>query len=310
MKRSTYSNTTEGRILPCMKRLALGITLLTLAGCSLLLGRAPYCHFTYSPARGPAPLTVVFHAGGSHDFDGWITTFSWSFGDNSTAYGQRVSHTYTAQGTHRVCLTVCDDDGHTATACGNVVVEMPAYDMLAPRKAAYPRTAYGARLFVSDVRPPNWTYSWNPHIQMPDVSYAALRGDCDDFAVMVAFYLQEYWGYDTFVTILRPILGVALESHAVCFVRASQVLVDLPGTYSCGVVPVLDDPSGRRYRPVDFSPCPGWSWNVYRRECLRIYDLFTEHEKYTCAFEWYDMIYIDQFNPLAADQPKLPPPPD
>ena len=65
---------------------------------------------------------VTFSAAASSDPDGSIESFSWDFGDGSSATGQEVGHVYTASGQFDVVLTVVDDQGATATDSALVTV--------------------------------------------------------------------------------------------------------------------------------------------------------------------------------------------
>lgn len=47
----------------------------------------------------------------SVDGDGTVTAWSWDFGDNAGSTAQNPSHTYAANGTYAVTLTITDDDG-------------------------------------------------------------------------------------------------------------------------------------------------------------------------------------------------------
>jgi subtilisin family serine protease len=67
-------------------------------------------------------LTCDFDASGSFDTDGTITSYGWEFGDGSTGSGELVSHTYGADGTYTVTLTVTDDEGDTGSDAQNVSV--------------------------------------------------------------------------------------------------------------------------------------------------------------------------------------------
>ena len=67
-------------------------------------------------------LECAFTSAGSGDQDGTITSYSWTFGDGSTATGARPTHTYAAEGTYPVTLTVTDDAGATATATRSLTV--------------------------------------------------------------------------------------------------------------------------------------------------------------------------------------------
>ncbi len=75
------------------------------------------------------------------------------------------------------------------------------YSFTNPSKPAYPKTLYGAQLFISDCRE-LWTGEHNVGVQRPETSYLRMRGDCDDWAVMIAAYLQEHFGTDTLIAIL------------------------------------------------------------------------------------------------------------
>lgn len=71
-------------------------------------------------------LKVSFSAADSVDADGRITEYQWDFGDGETASGAEVEHEYASTGSWQVKLTVTDDQGATATAQAQVVVQDPA----------------------------------------------------------------------------------------------------------------------------------------------------------------------------------------
>jgi len=60
---------------------------------------------------GAANDRVVFDAGASSDPDGDPLTYHWDFGDQHSADGGIVSHSYTKAGRYRVTLRVRDDSG-------------------------------------------------------------------------------------------------------------------------------------------------------------------------------------------------------
>jgi YVTN family beta-propeller protein len=66
-------------------------------------------------ARLGAP--IAFDASGSHDLDGTIADFNWSFGDGAQARGSApsIDHAFTRVGTYNAALTVTDDEGCSAS---------------------------------------------------------------------------------------------------------------------------------------------------------------------------------------------------
>ncbi len=70
-------------------------------------------------------LACTFDGSTSSDPDGTITGFSWRFDDGGTATGVQPAHTFAADGTYQVTLTVTDDRGGTGTVTIPVTVAAP-----------------------------------------------------------------------------------------------------------------------------------------------------------------------------------------
>jgi PKD repeat protein len=68
-------------------------------------------------------LTAIFDGSGSTDSDGSITSYTWNFGDGSSATGKTVTHTYTGEATFVATLQVTDNLGADGTASTTVTVQ-------------------------------------------------------------------------------------------------------------------------------------------------------------------------------------------
>jgi len=83
----------------------------------------PVAQFSFPPVNPRVGVTVFFDGSSSHDSDGFITSFFWSFGDNSTQFGGSFAqHTYFTAGNYTVSLTVIDNAGLTGTASTRITV--------------------------------------------------------------------------------------------------------------------------------------------------------------------------------------------
>ncbi|SDV04431.1 PKD repeat-containing protein [Microlunatus sagamiharensis] len=66
--------------------------------------------------------TVALDGSGSADTDGTVASYAWDLGDGSTDSGRTVQHTYAANGTYTVTLTVTDDRGASTSTSRDVTI--------------------------------------------------------------------------------------------------------------------------------------------------------------------------------------------
>ena len=81
----------------------------------------PVAYFNYTPLNITTQITVRFFDK-SIDFDGYIVSWLWDFGDGNVSYERNTSHRYRKAGMYIVNLTVKDDDGMEAKATKEIVV--------------------------------------------------------------------------------------------------------------------------------------------------------------------------------------------
>ena len=75
------------------------------------------------PSTGTAPLSVSFDGSGSTTPQGFVTSWTWSFGDGAVGTGPLVTHVYSTPGTYTASLTVTDSNGASSTATGSIVAK-------------------------------------------------------------------------------------------------------------------------------------------------------------------------------------------
>lgn len=85
-------------------------------GSGAAVNTAPVASFSVSPKEGRAPVEASFNATGSFDPDGSIASYTWDFGDGTSANGVTANHTYTTVGSYPVSLVVTDVDGASTSS--------------------------------------------------------------------------------------------------------------------------------------------------------------------------------------------------
>jgi len=86
------------------------------------------------PTTGQAPLTVTLGGSSSSAINGTITDWTWSFGDDQTASGEMVTHTYVTPGVYAASLkaTATGVFGGSAADSTAVIITVTAPPLAAP----------------------------------------------------------------------------------------------------------------------------------------------------------------------------------
>jgi len=92
---------------------------------SVLADEPPVANFFLSPQPAQTGVNVSFNASPSIDPDGFIASYSWSFGDGSIGFGEFPSHVYNSPGNYTVTLKVTDSSSLTANVSHQVTVVQP-----------------------------------------------------------------------------------------------------------------------------------------------------------------------------------------
>jgi len=81
------------------------------------------------PYEGTRAAEVLFDASSSHDPDGRIVTYDWSFGDGERGNGRVIRHAYSTDGVFTVVLNVTDDGGAWSTRATTCRINLPTYGL-------------------------------------------------------------------------------------------------------------------------------------------------------------------------------------
>jgi len=117
--RPGYQTATQSATVAAGTTAAVHITLTPIQS-----NNSPVADFVYTPPDPTVGSVVTFNASSSYDPDGSIVSFSWSFGDGSSASGPIVSHAYGSARSYDVRLTVTDNDGASDTRTRSVPVSI------------------------------------------------------------------------------------------------------------------------------------------------------------------------------------------
>jgi PKD repeat protein len=75
------------------------------------------------PTKGLVEEMLTFDASSSSDPEGGILSYTWEFGDENTASGTSVNHSYRTAGNYNVVLTVTDDEALSDTSTYTLRIE-------------------------------------------------------------------------------------------------------------------------------------------------------------------------------------------
>jgi len=99
----------------------------------------PVANFSFTPSN-PTNLDTIQFTDLSSDLDGFITNYTWNFGDGAISYEKNPEYRYVNDGTYNITLLIADDDGATNTTSKQLTISKIQYTLTAsvePGDAGY-----------------------------------------------------------------------------------------------------------------------------------------------------------------------------
>jgi parallel beta-helix repeat protein len=125
-----------------------------------VLNVGPTADLNYGPAV-PTDLQNVSFTDESVDLDGYITSWSWDFGDGNTSSLKNPFHTYGDDGVYDVTLNVADDDGAGAVIQKQITVLNVAPSVGFTYNPRTPTTNDTIQLSDTSIDPDGTIVSWS-----------------------------------------------------------------------------------------------------------------------------------------------------
>jgi endonuclease/exonuclease/phosphatase family metal-dependent hydrolase len=155
----------------------------------------PQLSISATPTSGLAPLLVTFSSAAS-DPDGYIASYYWNFGDNTTSTSAFPTHTYSSAGSYLAYLTVTDNSGAATTA--NVTINVTAPTAQPPTSTQLRVLSWNVSFGEGTDAVTNWnrTATWIANIN-PDI-VGLCEMPPDDIGTLVSLLNQKTgrsWNY-------------------------------------------------------------------------------------------------------------------
>ena len=134
----------------------------------------PQVTIAANPASGAAPLTVNFTSNAS-DPDGYIVSYSWTFGDGQTSSLANPTNVYSSIGSYTARLTVTDNAGASASVSQVITVTAPPPPGSGTLKVLDWNGQFGKG--TDDIYNPDRTATWIANINPDVVSMCEIPSD-------------------------------------------------------------------------------------------------------------------------------------
>jgi beta propeller repeat protein len=200
----------------------------------------PAADFTSDTTSGTSPLTVQFTDISTGSPGNWL----WEFGDGITSTDQNPSHTYAADGTYSVSLTVGNTVGRDFTSAADAIRVGPVPIVSFTANQTYGITPLPVRFTdTSSASPSSWSWDFGDGGTSADQNPVHLYAATGTYTVQLAATNVNGTGMREMTDLIRVLNGVNLLSTT-----------DIPGLQ-------VTDAGGRQEITLDTGLMDGYSFD-------------------------------------------------